>query len=192
MARLGWVGHGMARQGFCFTLEIDMEEEARVIGTRSVETNQLMEALRKAVSENRSEPIAYDELSNLIGRNVQGDGRGYLDSARRGIEQETGRLFGVVRKVGVKLLDPSEQATIAPDATTRIGRTAKRAITRGALVQTDKLSSAERLTHNAALSAMGVMYLASRPKSLAKIAEVAAAATDTLPVGDTLRLFGKG
>jgi len=49
--------------------------------------------------------VTYEELNGIIGRDVQKEGRGFLNTARSMAEREDGKIFGVVINQGLKRLD---------------------------------------------------------------------------------------
>ena len=170
---------------------IEQEPKTKVIGQASYETQQLVERLKAVVSAENYDVIPYNELSGLIGFDVQKDGYPYLKSAREIVERETGRLVGVVLGDGVKLLTPEEQVAIGPDSLQRLKRATTRSIKRIARVQVDKLTDDQRIDYHTTASVLGAVHLFTKPKSVSRIEEAVSKSAAKLAIGETLKLFGK-
>jgi|GEM_PF-3934064 len=52
--------------------------------------------------------VSYKELREIIGRDVQNEARGYLNTARLMCEREESKTFGVIINEGLKCLNGSE------------------------------------------------------------------------------------
>lgn len=164
----------------------------KVIGHASIESQEIFRRLKKAVDADDYSVITYEELSALVGTDVRKDERYYLNTGRRIAERETGRLFGVVAGLGVKLLLPDEQVAQGADAVQRIRRATKRSITRIGRVQVDKLNDEQRKEYSTNASVLGALHHFSKPKSVEKIATaVVNHNAAKLAIGDTLKLFAK-
>jgi hypothetical protein len=161
------------------------------IKVASYETNQLAERLKKQVAAECYDIIPYEELSNLIGRDVQKDpaAYGYLRTARAICERDTNRLVDAVAGEGIKVLTPHEQAALGAEGIARLKRFTNRRLDRMARVQYDKLEPTEKVQHNLAASVFGAVQLFSRQKSIEKLTSAVQKATDKLAIGDTLKLF---
>lgn len=167
----------------------DQKQRERPIGTASYETQQLADRLKKAAAAESYDVIPYSELSQIIAADVQREGRSYLISARRIVERDTGRLFGVVLDRGVKLLEINEQAALGTDYVMRTKRLTRRAVTRLAHAQTEKMSADQLREHHTNASILGAMGLFMRPKSIAKIEDAVDKCSAKLAIGETLKLF---
>lgn len=134
--------------------------------------------------------VTYRELSDLIGRDVQGPARGTLDTARKAAEREYGMALGTVMKQGIKRLAASELSSIGDSAFGRIGRTARTAAKRmfraASTLEVAPPDAAAIAARASGLAAIGLM---AKPSSLQKI-EQAAQNGKELPTATTLRLFG--
>lgn len=167
------------------------ERKTKTIGQASYETQQLVEKLKAVVTAENYAVVPYSELSKIIGYDVQGDGYSYLKSAREIVERDTGRLIGVVAGEGVKLLTPEEQVAVGPDTLQRLKRATTKGIRRIGRVQVDRLTDDQRLDYHTTASVLGAVHLFTKPKSVSKIEAAVSKASDKLPIGETLRLFGK-
>lgn len=74
----------------------------RSIPEMSVDTRVLIERLKKVEV---GEFVSYQELSDLVGRNVQGNAYGNLSTARHRLEMDEEMQFGTVRSQGLRRLD---------------------------------------------------------------------------------------
>jgi hypothetical protein len=167
------------------------QEKQKTIGQASYETQQLVAKLKAVVTAENYEVIPYADLSKIIGFDVQRDGYSYLKSAREIVERDTGRLVGIVLGEGVKLLTPEEQVAIGPDSLQRLKRATTKSIKRIGRVQVDRLTADQRLDYHTTASVLGAVHLFTKPRSMAKIEEAVSKTADKLPIGDTLKLFGK-
>lgn len=156
----------------------------------SYEAKQIAERLIKAAKDERYEPISYDELTAICGYNTRGEGRGYLRTAIKIAEAATNRLFGCVRRVGIKLLEPCEQVAQGTDTVNRIRRASKRGLHRAGKVEYARLTEAEKNEHNTSASLMGALHMLSAPKAVKKITDSVSKASEKLAVDGVLKLFG--
>ena len=173
--------------------QVGQETKKKTVGQACYETQQLVAKLKAIVAAEHYDVVPYQDLSALIGYDVQanGEGYGYLKSAREIVERETGRLIGVVAREGIKLLTPEEQVAICPDTMQRLKRANAKGIRRIGRVQVDKLTEDQRLEYHTTASVLGAIHLFTKPKSVSKIEAAVSAASDKLAIGDTLKLFGK-
>lgn len=137
------------------------------------------------------ETRAYVELSEIIGCDIRTSGRGALRTARDIVLREDGIVIDVVPNVGVKRVNDSEKIAGAVVVNGRIRNAARRSMARlQAVSDFDKLSEADKLTHNATASVMAAHDLMGKQRSIDKIvAAVNASATGQLPIAKTLELF---
>jgi hypothetical protein len=167
------------------------EEKTKAIGTATYETQLLADRLKKAAIEDSYEVIPYAELSAIIGADSQREGRAHLVSARRIVERDAGRLFGVVINEGIKLLTVEEQTAIGPDVVQKVKRATHRGIRRVAKAQTDKMTPEQLHEHNTSASVLGALHLFTRPKSISRIESAVSQQSKTLAIGETVKLFTK-
>jgi hypothetical protein len=133
--------------------------------------------------------ISYKELSELIGRDVQKEGRHNLDSARRKCLNENHMNFAAVQGKGVKRVTDSD-LIVGGNALIRIKGIADKRRKQLHAVDYPALPTRELQTaHNAELSALGVVRHFSKESVVKKLMEPAK--LTELPVGKTLALFNK-
>jgi hypothetical protein len=145
----------------------------------SIETKWLIDRGRRLQV---GEVVTYEELSKLIGIDVREEGRGALRSARNILLRDEQIVLDSVPNVGLKRSSDSEIVQSAG---------AQRGVQRlTAVADFDRLSDADKLAHNASVSALAVIKLMGKPKSVERIAaSVNTANTGSLPIARTLELF---
>lgn len=159
----------------------------------SYETMQLKARLQRLVDERDYSIVPYAELSAIAGGNVQTDAKygGYLRSARKACENETGRLLGAVRGVGVKLLAPGkEQASVSSDHLSRTKRAARRGRDRILKIQLETLSPQDRHSVLVGLTVAGTLAAFLAPSRLRRLQTAVTQHGAALPLSETLALFG--
>ena len=155
--------------------------------TASLETRLLYERLKTLKV---GEVIAYRELNQIIGQDVQTGGRGALRSARHWAERDDRIVTDAIPNIGLKRLSDPENVAGSTTALTKIRRAAQRGIDRLIAVDWGGLEDADKLQHNAGLSALNIVKYLSKPKSVERIAgAVNTTSTGQLPIARTLELF---
>lgn len=159
----------------------------RVIPEFSVDGRRLAERLNAVPIDTI---ISYAELSGVILRNVQKEGRSALDSARRQLQRESKMVFAPVKNVGLKRLTDSAVVLTSQSTMRHINRSAKRGVQRLSCVQNfDGLTKEEMVRHNTSMSLLGVFYEITKAKSIRQIEAVVAVTQRVLPLADTLKAF---
>ena len=136
--------------------------------------------------------VTYDDLAAVTRRDVRGDDRYVVASARRALERE-GVIFGVLHGVGLKRLTDAEILADAERAYPRIRRASRRAALRALSIENfDALSAEDKSRHNAMVSVFGAVAAMTDYRSIKKIEQrVSAESKQTLSLGDTLEAFRK-
>lgn len=166
-----------------------VEQKQRVLGVAAFESQVLAKRLKESVDKDCYDVIAYTELSALIGFDVQEGGRGYLNTARQIVERDNNRLFGVVKSVGIKLLDVSEQATVGPDAVKKLRKASCKTARRLSKVQFDKMNNEQKHQYLTSASAVGAIAMFTSRKATNRIGEAVSTTMNKMTVDDTLKLF---
>lgn len=162
-------------------------EQKKTIKEVTVESRLLYQHLQKMKI---GEMVTYLELSNIIGRDVQGSGRGSLNTARRMCEREDQKSFGVIVNAGLKCLSGAEVISTAEFATGHIKRTSKRALKRLKCVgDLSKLSNDEVVKMNTYASLMGAFVVMGKESSVKKLSSIVEKTQDQLPYAKTLEAF---
>lgn len=138
------------------------------IGQLGVDAALLAKRLAKAQF---GELIHYKELSQMIGRNVQGDARHVLSSARRVVLRENEIAFSVVENEGLRRMNDDELAMSYHPALRHIRRTAKKASRVVACADMAKLQPDKQREVSVGLSTVGAIELFTATKNVRKIAD---------------------
>lgn len=145
----------------------------KIIAARSYETGQLVQYIRENM-KNSGDFIPYPPLIKLIGMNVQREGRGYLDSAIRIIQNEDNFSISTVFNKGIKRLLPHEYVAEGQYQHRKIHRLANRTykkVTRISNEEFEELSLEQRHQHNANVSLAAFIAKSTTPKNLKAIEE---------------------
>lgn len=153
---------------------------------QSIDTKLLLQRLQKAEV---GELLTYDELGDIIGRDVQKEARSCLLSAIRScLSAEI--VFGTVRNVGVKRLTDRELAGIGEDVRSHIGRVARKATRKMTLISNfDNLTNEEKIRHNTTISMLGAVGHITSVKANRSLENKVAASLEVLPLQKTLSAF---
>ena len=154
----------------------------------SIETTLLIERIKHMKV---GDLLTYQELSQLIGQDVQEAAAHILQSARRICQREYQVVTDAERNVGIKRASDIELTNSGLQIFSRMRRAARRGVGRVMSVNNwDALPDAEKGRRNATVSALRMMEMMGRPKSIDRIAgAVNTEMTGQLPVAKTLELF---
>jgi len=147
--------------------------------------------LYKRLSEmNSGDFVSYAELSAIIGRDIQHEGRGYLNTARLMCEREDSKTFGIITNQGLRCLNNGEVINTAAHAVTRIKRASRKSIRRLQCVNDiSALSNDEKIRLNTYASILGVMATMAKGSSIKKIEARVQETQEQLPYIKTLEAF---
>ena len=153
----------------------------------NVDARILLGRLKKA---NVGEVLTYQELSDLIGRDVQHGARHILVSARRWAAKDR-IIFGSVTGKGIQRLDDEGKVKAGAGHLDRIRRESRRASrTLASVDDFSSLSNESRIRHNMAMSVFGIIQQATGNKIREKISEkVEATENGSLAIKKSLELF---
>ena len=127
------------------------------------------------------EVVTYERLSASIGRDVQKDARGVLQTARRSVLNENRMVFEAVIDVGLMRLKDEQIVGIGDKSRDHIRRTARKTVKSLFCVNYDQLSREQQVKHNTSLSMMGVIGELATNRSAAKLESKVAEAGHELP-----------
>jgi hypothetical protein len=165
-------------------------EQQRPIGLISIDAKSIYDRLMKCAV---GEIVSYEELNALIGRDVRNGAHYALATACKKAMRQTGAVFGVIRKVGVKRLNDEEIAQSLTGPVERIHRTANAGLRRGACVENFSALPRElQAQHNANLSLLGVMSHFTKGRQITALTARVEKAQATLPLQKTLEAFKEG
>jgi hypothetical protein len=166
----------------------DAAQHLKVIGTVSFETTAIVERLRKATPE--APFVPYTELSALIGKDVQTDGRHNLEAAKNIVLRENGINFGTVWNEGAKLLDDRERVSTGEGIKDRIRRIARKGYRSVTSVQNfDALPMEAKVKHHAYVTIFKITDASTRPKKVLQIEGEVKEVMRALSMKETLKLF---
>lgn len=159
-----------------------MEAKTATIAQKSIDA-QIIE--RHLETAEVGQLVTYAELSELIGRDVQGKGRYLLETAkrallRRGIVFETVRGEGIKRASDIEIVDHRQQDF------DRIKRTAGRALNKLACVNQDSLNNEAKIKFNATASHLGVLRQLTSRKAIEAVEQQTRESKQQLPLARTI------
>jgi hypothetical protein len=133
-------------------------------GVPSIDTRLIADYLMAS----EADLIPYDELSKLIGKNVQGDGYGYLLAARRIVLREKSFVYRPVKNLGLKRLTNLETAKLM-DRFDHVRRTHKTAVKELKTVDLSALPEPERTSAIAKMALAALTIRTHEPKQMKAI-----------------------
>lgn len=150
---------------------------------QSADTKMLTDTLRTVAVGSEA---SYDTLSARIGRNVQKEARGLLQSARSALLRE-GVRFDVVRNVGLRRMTDAEVARSGARGMRLVHSAARREARKmTAVASFDALANEDKVAHNAAISVLGAVAHFTAPKQVQLIEAATGQAQRRLPIADSL------
>lgn len=134
--------------------------------------------------------LAYSDMTIALGgRDVQGEARCYLQTARRYMEREENVTFLVIRNVGLQRATDAEAIGQAADGIHKIRRAASRSMQTAACADYGRLSEPEKTKHNVVFSLLGALRHATTSRRMRKLEEKVQAVKQRLAAGDVLGLL---
>lgn len=155
--------------------------------TASIDAQMIYERLEKTTV---GEIVGYDELTALIGSDVQLKGRGYMETARRMAMRDKGMVFGPIRGIGLKRLADTEIVRSGQSYISKIRRHARRGMKVLVSVQDfDALPNDLKVRHNATASMLGAVAQFSGSTAQKRIEGAVEQAGNKISYARTLELF---
>jgi len=145
----------------------------------SADARTLASVLRDA---SPGDTVTYERLSASIGRDVQEDARGALQTARRLVLNEHRIVFDAVRGEGLMRLKDKQIVGLSDKARDHIRRTSRKTAKALVCVDYDALSPEDQVKHNTGLSMLGVIAELSTSRSVAKLESKVKEAGKELPL----------
>ncbi len=156
--------------------------------TTHIDTQMIYERLSTA---SIGDLIEYQELTALIGTDVQNKGRGYMETARRMALRDKGMVFQPVRGVGLKRLADTEIVQSGQAYITKIRRHARRGMRVLVSVQDfGALPNDLKVRHNATVSMLGAVAVFSGGAAQKRVEGAVEKAGQKISYTKTLELFG--
>jgi hypothetical protein len=170
-------------------MTIDTEINPRPhIGQMSVDATLLAKRLSACA---QGETVFYSDLTSISHRNIRGDARYILYTARKSCMRESKIVFGTVHGVGLRRLTDEEIAESFHAPIRHIRMTANKAGHVVACADTSKLSPEKQRAVSVGLSVTGAIALFSCTKSVALL-DAAAKSSPTpakIDMGEMVALF---
>jgi len=163
-----------------------MSDKKRVIHELATDTKFLYDRLCQ-VEEGKT--ISYLELNKHVGRNVQGEARSNLISARRKAANQDGIEFGIVRSVGLKRLSSGGIVRTSESYIQGSRRKARKGLKVLGNADIKALTNEERIQFNASASILGVIDYFGQPKQIRRIEAAVIENGNQLPSAKTIQLF---
>ncbi|HUU97649.1 MAG TPA: hypothetical protein VM487_18085 [Phycisphaerae bacterium] len=164
-------------------------ETHKAIPEAAEETKILYNRLKELAID---EVISYDALNQLIGRNVQNEARGYLQTARTWLRDRDSILVECVRTVGMKRLDGSGIIATAEHGLRGVRRAAGRVAKKTICADYKRLDDEGKVRHNVALSVAGAIRMMTGASGQKKLVAAVDSFQDRLPPRKLLDVFRNG
>ncbi len=125
------------------------------------------------------------ELGQHLGRSLDSV-RGAVQSARRVLLNEDGRVFDCERGAGLRRIEGAAVIASAETNVQRARRAAGAGLKKLSTVERDKLTHGERVGLDTKATVLALMRTAGKAASVQKIEKAVAATAQQLPLGKTL------
>jgi len=158
----------------------------RAIAELGADARVLIGRLRELSS---NEMLTYEDLSQLIGRDVRTVGRGALTTAMNRLMRDERMVFAAVHGEGIKRLDDSGIVRVGVGGIERVHRAARRSLLKMGCADFSKLANAEKITHNATAAALGVLANITTQHKLKKLESKVSEKQEPLALAKTLDAF---
>lgn len=156
------------------------------IAELSIDTRVLVSVLNRVAT---GALLAYETLSKAISRDVQGDSRAVLSSARRIVQRDYGIVFACVSGVGLKRLSSADVVDQSSRHIEKSHRCAHRGIKELSSVDTSQLTNDQAVSFSARVSHLGVIANMTTDRAIKKIENVQQASQQLLSLAQTLDAF---
>lgn len=161
------------------------QSASQAVPLRSAASSRLIEFLRQ---QDVGVTVPYAEIRNILRKDPQRDGRGMMDSAIRYVRDQDSAVWGTVRGLGIKRLNPDESVALARN---RLDKARRQARTSGKILEAtdyERLDESGKSAHNAAMAVGRLVGMMTRKSGVEKVRK--ALGSQALPdPGEVLRLF---
>ena len=153
----------------------------------SIDSKLIYERLSKM---KKGEVVGYDELTDIIKKDVQKGGYSATMTARKMALRENGLVFECIMNEGLKALTDDENISMTgKSGFDRIRKISRRSSTKlMAIDDFDKLPPASKIKHNAHLALFGALQSATKTKTVKRI-ESHTEEHSRISVNETIELF---
>ena len=133
--------------------------------------------------------ITYEDLTRAIGRDVRQFAQPSLRSARRGLLNTQGIVFGVETNVGLRRLNDDQIVDSTLYDRIRMKRAATRSIRKLSVVKFDELSDEKKRQHIVASAQIGAIEMFATRNATKKIEKKVDGSKERIAIGETLKMF---
>lgn len=167
-----------------------MDNKAKRLSINELHTTTrvLINFLEMRLIKDGAEMVSYKELTAAIGGPIQ-EARGYLNTARRAVEDKHNILLETVFGSGIK--KSGDLSGTLDRSLKHIRRAARRTNSRVLNAVTDTMDNAVKTEIFSKTSAMGAIQMFTQPKAIKQIQGVVQTKLGELAVAETLKLFSK-
>ena len=154
-----------------------------------------MKSADTSIIENRmrntqpGDVVTYAELSKLLGRDVREYCRGNMSTALHTLIKES-IFYDCIINEGYRRLDVEEANMAADHYRQRIRKTTRRGLTHLQNIPFDQLSEDGKKKHMTQSAQLGAIDLFASSKATKRIESAVKSDSNTLAIGETLKLFG--
>lgn len=148
-----------------------------------------MTLYRKLEKLEEGETIEYEELSDLIKRDVRSEARGNLTTAVNRCRSNNQIVIKPVRGIGMRRVPNTEVTGVAADRLTRARRQTRQGLKELACVDYDKLDADQRVKHDSNAIMLGTLHAMSKPSKTAAIETKIKETNEKLTTQQTLEFF---
>jgi hypothetical protein len=136
------------------------------------------------------ETVSYVELNDLTQCDVRKQ-RYVLTTPINKLLCEQGKVFVAERGVGIRLLHNSEIPSLGQRDISRVGNISRRCLRRLSAVSFDTLPPDRKVAHNTAMTVLALFQRGSTAKTVRRIEEAVKTTSSSIPINETLKLFGQ-
>ena len=155
----------------------------------SIDSHLLYDRIIQAIP---GDTISYEELSGIIGRDVQTDAYNSLFTARNKARSVNRKAFGVIPNVGLKCLEDDEIVGAGHKALEKVrGRARNGFKTLICLKDYAGLPEPLKIKHNATATLLMMVNRVTKPKAITAIEGIIAEKMEKLTFTQTLEFFEK-
>lgn len=166
-----------------------MSEEKRMLYEKSSDARVLEMFLMKMTI---GQLASYEDMSAYLGKDVLSSKvRSALQTARNTLQRERRMVFGCERGIGLRRLNDEQIVGSIESDCRRIQRVSRRSMKKLAAANFDALSPEGKRKHVVHSAQLGALALFSTRKAAARIETRVKDGDVSLPIDETLRLFGE-
>lgn len=133
--------------------------------------------------------VSYEELSAVIGRDVQQSAYGNLTTAVKKALTEDHIVLAPVRGKGIKRLTDCEIVSTSDRHFEHVRRTSRKQVRKLGAVDYEQLSKEDKIKHNTNIAIIGLFNHVTSSPAIRKLEESVEKAQAPLAIGKTLEVF---